>query len=83
MVRVNIGTKSGYKIYVYADEHPPAHCHIYRGNSVIIVNLQDATIIKRSSMKPKEAKRALEEFEVYQERCKSLWNQLNPLFKIQ
>lgn len=65
---------NGFKIFFYANEHPPAHVHILKGSGWAKVILETQEVIY-SSLKASELKEALNIIRNNQKQFQEVWNE--------
>jgi hypothetical protein len=69
----------GFVIYIYLNDHLPAHVHAFRGSfggDEIVINLLDLSI-RENYMKASDARKALRLVEDYRDFLQDEWDRIN------
>ncbi|MFN3882503.1 MAG: DUF4160 domain-containing protein [Nitrincola lacisaponensis] len=64
--------KNGFKIFFYANEHPPAHVHVIKGNGWAKIELVNLSVVY-SSLKQQELKSCLEVISEHEKEFLEAW----------
>jgi hypothetical protein len=67
----------GFEFYVYPDDHPPAHVHVYVPGRQARVALVSLKVLKGADMKKRHEKKALKLIKINIEELKKAWNKHN------
>ncbi|MBB1077952.1 MULTISPECIES: DUF4160 domain-containing protein [Chromatiaceae] len=65
--------QNGFKFIFYANEHPPPHVHVLKGDTWAKIEMRTAQVIT-STLKPKDEKMAVALVKQHQHTFLEVWN---------
>lgn len=69
--------EDGFAVMIYTQDHIPAHVHIWRAGSEIIINIVSFEIIKVEGMGRRGSAKAVEIIEANQEYLLERWHEIH------
>jgi hypothetical protein len=65
----------GYRFFFFSDEHNPAHIHIEKGDSYVIIELDSLKITDSFQISEKEIKKLTKLVKTNNDLLKTAWNE--------
>ena len=70
---------NGYDVMIYTHDHLPRHVHVFHGDSEVIMNIDDLTVVKNFGMSGRVLREAQRLVAANQLFLHSEWDRIKPI----
>lgn len=70
---------NGYDVMIYTHDHLPRHVHVFYGDSEVIMNIDDLTVVKNFGMSGRVLREAQRLVAANQLFLQSEWDRIKPI----
>ena len=74
MVTILDRRRFGYDVVIYSKDHLPAHVHVLRGGSEVLININDWSIIENYGFRSREIRQILKLLKTHESLLRETWD---------